>query len=385
MPLANNLLTQDQLGEEEPTYPLEVAFCHFCSLIQITETVPPEVIFGASYPYYSSFSSTQLEHARSNAIELIHSRHLDNHSFVLEVGSNDGYLLKNYVEKGVPCLGIDPAQGPASAAQKAGIPTLTEFFDRTMAETLSREGTKADVIHLNNTFAHIADIESLLEGLHLILRNDGVIVIEIPYVRDLIDHLEFDTIYHEHLCYFSVTAVDYLLRKHGLFLNGLRRLRIHGGALRLYVEKDESPDGSVEKVLAEEKTLGISKINYYKQFARDVEELKRKLRGFLSREKSDGHSIIAYGAAAKGSTLLNFMDIGTETVKYCVDRNPNKQGMYMPGKHIPIHDPKKMLLDQPDYTLLLTWNFENEILKQQQIYRQRGGRFIIPVPDVRVV
>lgn len=384
-PLADRLVTAAQLGEPEPRYPLQVAFCPQCSLLQILETVPPEVLFCEDYPYYSSFSDALLRHSRDNVLDLIARRKLGPGSLAVELASNDGYLLKNYVEAGIAVLGIDPAEGPARAAEKVGVPTLNRFFTADLASQLAKEGRRADVIHGNNVLAHVADTNGFVSGIATLLKERGVAVIEVPYVKDLIDHREFDTIYHEHLCYFSVTALDHLFRRHGLFLNEVKRLPIHGGSLRLYVEKIERVGDSVKGLLRLEADDRVDRIDFYRDFARRVEQLKIDLSTLLGALRAQGKRIAAYGAAAKGATLINYVAIGPELVDFVVDRNVHKQGKYMPGQQIPIFGPDKLLEAQPDYVLLLAWNFATEIMEQQAEYGRRGGRFIIPVPEPKVI
>ncbi len=384
-PLADRLLTEDMLAQPEPVYPLTVVFCPSCTLMQIAETVSPEELFCENYPYYSSFSPALLEHSRQNAEELIRDRRLGPDSLVVELASNDGYMLKNFVAAGVPVLGIDPAEGPARAAQQAGVETLCTFFGQDMAEQLSAEGRRADVIIANNVLAHVADLNGFVEGIRILLADDGVAVIECPYVRDLIEHCEFDTIYHEHLCYYSVTALKNLFRRHELWLNDVRRLPIHGGSLRLYVGRGDQPTHAVDKLLEEEKTEGAVEFGYYRSFAQRVESLRDELRGFLRGLKSNGKRIAAYGAAAKGATMINYVGIGTDIVDFVVDRNTHKHGCYMPGQHLPVCPVERLLEKMPDYVLLLAWNFADEIVQQQSEYLDRGGVFIRPVPHPRFI
>ena len=387
-PLANALLTREQLHLPEPRYPLQVAFCSECSLLQITETVPPELLF-RNYFYFSSFSDAFLRAAEEIATRLITERKLNGESLVLEIASNDGYLLQFYKQRRIPVLGIEPAINVATAAREMrGIPTRNEFFGWDLARRVFEEGLKADVIHANNVLAHAADLDGFLSGLRLVLKDDGVAVIEVPYVQDMIDRVEFDTIYHEHLYYFSLFALDYLCAAHGLRIADVEHLAVHGGSLRLFIEHEHESihrPASVEELLSEEEKQGLNSPEYYHAFAGRVQQLKSMLLGLLRDLKSAGHRVAAYGASAKGSTLLNCFGIDQQILDFVVDRNTVKQGRFTPGTHLPIYSPAKLLEAQPNYTLLLTWNFAEEIFAQQAEYLRRGGRFIVPIPEPKVI
>jgi len=384
-PLADRLMNDQTLREPEPVCPLTVVTCRDCSLVQIRETVDPRVLFGADYPYYSSVSEGLLRHFAGTAAAARKRRPVNASSLVVELASNDGYLLKNYVQDGIPVLGIDPAQGPVEVARKRGVDTMHAFFTRALAEELAGSGRRADILHANNVLAHVADTNGFVAGIAMVLKDDGLAVIECPYVRDLVDHCEFDTIYHQHLCYFSVTALDALFRRHGLVLVDVERVAIHGGSLRLFVAKQGTPGAAAQAILAEERALGLDGPAYYESFAERVRTLRTRLRDLVGRLKADGARIVGYGAAAKACTLLAYTGIGAEQLECLVDKSTFKQGWYFPGNHLPIRSPDWLLEAQPEYTLILPWNFADEIMAQQAEYRRRGGKFIIPVPDPVIV
>ena len=385
LPLSDGFLEARQLVDNEPRYPLDVAFCATCSLVQILETVPPEELFGADYPYFSSFTDTLLRHSEANVKERIAERKLGSDSLVVELASNDGYLLQYYKADGVPVLGIDPAPGPVAAARAKGIDTLEAFFGLDFAKKLATEGRRADVIHANNVLAHVADTNGFVAGIATLLKDDGVAVIECPYVKELIEHGEFDTIYHEHLCYFSVTALRALFSRHGLHITRVVPLSIHGGSLRVFVEKQNRPEQSVHDYIESEQQLGLDRRDYYADFSNRVNQIRTELNELLQGLKERKARIVGYGAAAKGTIMLNYVGIGQETLDFVADRNTHKQGRYIPGVRLPISSPERVLAEQPDYVLILPWNFKDEIMAQQAEYRRRGGKFIVPVPRPTII
>lgn len=391
MPLANALLTREQLPESEKKYPLDLVFCPACTLVQITETVPPEILF-RKYFYFSSVSETILKSARELARRMVEERGLGSQSLVLEIASNDGYLLKNYVAKDVPVLGVEPALNIAQAAQESGIPTIAEFFNERLSKELAAEGKLADVVHANNVVAHVANLHSVVVGICDVLKPDGVAIIENHYVKDMIDHNEFDAIYHEHLCYYSATSLKNLFAEHGLELVDAERIPLHGGSLRVFFQRVDGPkslskEGAAraKDLLWEEERWGVAELGFYADFGKKVEKLRWDLLALVGKLKREGARIVVYGASAKSTTLLNYFDIGKETIDYVVDRSAAKQGRYTPGKHLEIFPPEKLLVDRPEYTLLLSWNFADEVLAQQDAYRKAGGRFIIPIPELKIV
>jgi SAM-dependent methyltransferase len=389
-PLANALLKRDDRGRVEPRFPLRLVFCPDCTLVQITETVRPEILF-RDYLYFSSFSDTMVKHAEELVVRLTAERNLGPQSLVLEVASNDGYLLQFYQRSQVPVLGVEPAANIARVAVDRGIPTVCEFFGKSLAERLITEGKRADVIHANNVLAHVAELNGFVNGFRLLLKNDGIVVVEVPYAIDMIDRSEFDTIYHEHLCYFSLTALDHLFRRNGLVIANVERLEIHGGTLRIVAMRADAPGlakvdrSSVEQLLRYEDERNANRLAFYSRFGEKVEQLRDDLVELLRRLKAEQKSIAVYGASAKGSTLLNYFGIGRDMLDFVVDRSSAKQGLLTPGTHLEICSPQRLLDAMPDYVLLLTWNFADEILEQQAEYRRRGGHFIVPVPEVKII
>jgi hypothetical protein len=388
-PLANSLLTADQIDQPEPTYPLDLAFCPHCTLVQLLESVPPEQLF-RDYLYFSSFSDTMLRHARQLARRVVAERALGPNSLVIEAASNDGYLLQYYQQAGIPVLGIEPAHNIAKVArERHGITTLEEFFTTDFARQLAAEGKHATVFHGHNVLAHVPDLNGFVQGIRTILDDAaGVAIMEVPYVEPMIQNLEFDTIYHEHLWYFSLTALDQCFARHDLVISDVELIPIHGGSLRIYAvpsQRRSERQSSVDCLLQREVERGVTSWAYYSQYEGRVQALAASLRNCLVDLKKNGKRIAGYGASAKGSTLLNYSGIGRDLLDYIVDRSSVKQGFYSPGTHLRILPPDKLMADRPDYVLMLVWNFLDEILAQQSAYLGTGGKFIVPIPEVRML
>lgn len=385
-PLADRLVHADDLDRPDYSVPLTLAFCEHCTLVQIRETVPPSILFHEDYPYFSSVSPSLLKHFQDSASAIAERRGLGPESKVIEAASNDGYMLRRFIELGIPVLGVDPAPGPVKAAREAGVPTRHDFFTRELAAALVADGEgPADVFLANNVLAHVPDLNGFIQGIRTVLKPDGVAVIEAPWVVDLVDHREFDTIYHQHLCYFSVTALDRVFRRNGLYLNDVEHTSVHGGSLRLFVEPVEAPGPRVTGMLADEQARGVTSIGYYEHFAERVASLKSELLELLGRLKQEGARIAGYGAAAKACTLLSYVGIDRSVLDFVADRNGIKHGWHMGGNHIPVVPPQKILEEKPDYVLILAWNFAAEIMKDLDAYRAAGGRFIVPVPEPGIV
>lgn len=384
-PIADRLLKREDLAASEATLPLDLVLCSGCGLLQIAQTVESELLFARDYPYFSSVSSTLLEHAAAHAEDLIDARGLGPDSLVIEIASNDGYLLRNFVARGIPCFGIDPAEAPGRAARAKGVATRTEFFTEEMALKMRACGETADVVIANNVLAHVADLNGFVAGIAAILRPTGVAVIEVPHVRELLEKCAFDTIYHQHLCYFSVSVLVTLFERHGLHLNDVRRIPAHGGSLRLSVEPRRALRDSVGELIELERAAGVDQSDRFIAFRHRVETIRGQLVGLLRQLKSRGARVAVYGAAGKSTTLLSHCGIDATLVDYVVDKNEYKHGRFLPGTRLEIFPTERLLAEVPEYCLLVVWNLADEILAQQAAYRDAGGRFILPIPEVRVV
>ncbi|MBV9837843.1 MAG: class I SAM-dependent methyltransferase [Solirubrobacterales bacterium] len=384
-PLANAFSSSLELAEAEPVYPLDLLFCPACSLVQLSSSVSPELLF-REYRYFSSVIVSLVEHARQIAQRMVRERQLGPEALVIELASNDGYLLQHYRDAGVPVLGIDPAQNIAAVANERGIPTRAEFFGPELARELAGR-QRPDVVHANNVLAHVPDLNGFVEGLGVLLGDHGTAVVEVPYLKRLLDDCEFDTIYHEHICYYSLTALERLFARHGLAIENVEQIPIHGGSLRVFVGSRDTvrAGAAVREMLGEEQRWGVDGAATYQHFSEQVLVLKDELLELLAARKREGARLAAYGAAAKGSTLLNTFGIGRETLEFVADASPHKHGRYVPGVALPIVAPSQLLVSRPDYVLLLAWNFAEEILEQQRAFIEAGGRFIIPIPEPRIL
>jgi len=386
-PLCESYLGADQLNQMEPFYPLHVYVCDQCFLVQLQAYVSPAHIF-TEYAYFSSFAQSWLEHARAYTDMIVARLGLNQSSQVVEVASNDGYLLKNFTAKGIPALGIEPARNVARAAIEQGIPTLVEFFGVACARRLVEADQQADLLIGNNVLAQVPDINDFVEGLRILLKPEGVITLEFPHLMSLVANNEFDTIYHEHFSYFSLISSERILRAHGLTIFDVEELPTHGGSLRLYAghatDQSKTVSARVPALLGREQQAGLDQVAYYEVFGGRVQETKRKLLAFLIEARQAGQSIAGYGAPGKGNTLLNYCGIRTDFLDYTVDRNPYKQGKYLPGTHIPIFSPEKIMETQPNYLLILPWNLKDEIIRQNAFIREWGGQFVVPIPEVQV-
>lgn len=384
-PLCESFLTSAQLNQTEPFYPLHVYVCENCFLVQLQEYVSPENIF-TEYAYFSSYSDSWLRHAKTYTDLIVDRFNLGPQSQVVELASNDGYLLQYFVEKGVPVLGIEPAANVAKAAIKKGIPTVVKFFGTKTAQELSAERGKADLLLGNNVLAHVPDLNDFVAGMRVLLKPSGVITMEFPHLLRLMDENQFDTIYHEHFSYFSLATVEKVFAAHALTLFDVEELPTHGGSLRIYVCHSENVDNPVTRrvidLKAREEVAGFTRLKTYLCFAQKVEETKRNILNFMIKAKQKGKSIAGYGAPGKGNTLLNYCGIRTDFIDYTVDRNPYKHGKYTPGTHIPIYNLDKISETKPDYIFILPWNLKTEIMEQLTYVREWGAQFVVPIPEV---
>lgn len=386
-PLCESYLTSDQLNQMEPFYPLRVYVCSECFLVQLEEYVSAESIF-SEYAYFSSYADTLLEHSRAYTDMAIERFGLDKHSLVVELASNDGYLLQYFMKKKIPVLGIEPAANVAQVAVRKGIPTVVKFFGEKVGKEMAGEGRQADLLIGNNVLAQIPNLNGFIRGMKILLKSRGVITMEFPHLVRLVEGNQFDTIYHEHFSYFSLSAGQKIFASHGLTIFDVEEIPTHGGSLRIYVRHAEDASMSVnqrvEDLLAKEKAAGVTDLAYYAAFDEKVKETKRKLLEFLIKAKGQGRIIAGYGAPGKGNTLLNYCGIRTDFLDYTVDRNVYKHGKFTPGTHIPIFHPDKIKETKPDYVLILPWNLKDEIMDQIKYIRDWGGQFVIPIPEVRI-
>ena len=387
-PLCESYLLADQLNSMERFYPLHVSVCTDCFLVQLEQYVDPAEIF-TEYAYFSSYSDSWLQHARKYVEMMVQRFSLDKNSQVVELASNDGYLLQYFVATNVPSIGIEPARNVAKVAIEKGIATVTEFFGESLANRLSSEGKKADLLLGNNVLAQVPDLNDFVKGMKVLLKPEGVITMEFPHLVRLMEDNQFDTIYHEHFSYFSLTTVESIFAAHGLLIFDVEQLATHGGSLRIYACHAENPlysiSTAVAELKAEEVKFGITRLKTYSEFEENVKKIKRELLDFLITAKRNNKTIAGYGAPGKGNTLLNYCGIRTDFVDYTVDRNPYKQGMFLPGTHIAIYGPEKISETKPDYLMILPWNLKKEIMKQMNYIKEWGGQFIIPIPRVEVI
>jgi len=386
-PLANSYLTMADLQKMEPHYPLCIYICDRCYLAQLPVFETPEGIF-TDYAYFSSYSDSWLRHAKAYTDLMIERFGYNQSNFVIELASNDGYLLQYFKEKSIPVLGIEPAKNVALAANEAGIPTLVKFFGTDTARELASENKYADLIVGNNVLAHVPGLNDFVNGMKIVLRKQGVITMEFPHLMRLVAENQFDTMYHEHFSYFSFTTVEKVFASHDLTLFDVEELPTHGGSLRIYARHSDDETKPVGKRVAElksrEDTAGMTKMEYYLSFGEKVKETKRKILEFLIKAKAEGKSIVGYGAPAKGNTLLNYCGVRTDFIDYTLDRSPHKQGQYLPGTHIPIYHPDKVREDKPDYLVILPWNLKEEIMEQMSYIREWGGKFVTLIPEPAV-
>lgn len=386
-PLCETFLSADELLEPEIFYPLHAKVCRDCHLMQVGEFVPPDVIFTRDYPYFSSYSHTWVEHARAYADDMVKQLDLDPDSLVVELGSNDGYLLQHFLPHGVPVLGIEPSGGVAEAARDRGVDTRVEFFGASVANAVVDDGALADLVIGNNVLAQVPDLNDFVAGIAVLLKPTGVVTIEVPHVLRLLDDVQFDTIYHEHFSYFSLHTFSRIFERHGLSVFDVVELTTHGGSLRVFAAPTSAQRATTDRVTAlefREERAGITRPERYRAFGEGVRSVKRQLLRFLIDAVEEGHTVAGYGAPGKANTLLNYCGIGPDLLPFTADLNPGKQGRFTPGTHIPIHDPGAIDRHRPDFIVILPWNLRWEIEEQLAHARDWGARFVIPLPDVTV-
>lgn len=384
-PLVNSFLRKDQLDKIEPYYPLDVYICNNCYLVQLLDVVFPDVIF-KDYVYVTGTSKPMKIHFEGLAKDIFQNFKINKNSLVVDIGSNDGTLLQSFLEYDYQVLGVEPASNISKLAKDRGIRTINDFFSEKCATKIYEEYGKADIITATNVFAHIDNLQDILQGINCLLTDDGIFIIEVPYLLNLLNNSEFDTIYHEHLSYFSIYPLIYLVKKFGLEIVNIEQLSIHGGTIRVFIQKLSGKQSqNVIDMLATERNSGLYSLDIYNKFSRHTISIKERLVKLLDTLKNDGARITGYGAAAKGNILLNYCKIGTNILDYISDTTPFKQGLYTPGMHIPVVSEEIFHKDFPDYVLLLAWNYTNDILKKETKYIQNGGKFIIPVPEPRIV
>jgi 2-polyprenyl-3-methyl-5-hydroxy-6-metoxy-1,4-benzoquinol methylase len=386
-PFANSYIKPVQLNQVERFYPLHALVCDGCFLVQLQEFESPEAIFG-DYAYFSSFSDSFLQHAKAYVGMVVDRFRLNSKSQVVEIASNDGYLLQYFIEKSIPVLGVEPAANVAEAAMKRGIPSLVKFFGTGTALEMKNEGRQADLLIGNNVLAHVPDLNDFVRGIKTVLKPEGIVTMEFPHLVRLMEDGLFDTIYHEHFSYFSFFTAEQVFAKHGLVLFDVEEVPTHGGSLRIYGRHAEhgalSVGPRVTELKQREKDFGLDRLESYLAFSDRVTQVKRNLLRFLIDAKDANKTIAAYGAPAKGNTLLNYCGIGTDFIDYTMDRSPHKQGQYLPGSHIPILSPDAARETKPDYLLILAWNLKDEVMEQMKFVREWGGRFVVPLPEVTV-
>jgi len=387
-PLSNAFLKKEMLNNSEKKYPLCAYVCSNCFLVQLPEFEKPENIF-EDYAYFSSYSSTWLHHAKNYVDMIVKKNSLNEKDLIIEIASNDGYLLQFFKEKNIPMLGIEPAENVAKVAKEKGIQTITKFFSVNTANELKKNGKLANLIIANNVLAHVPDLNNFVKGLKILLKPKGIITIEFPHILQLIEKNQFDTIYHEHFSYFSLLTAQKIFTFHGFTIFDVEEISTHGGSLRIYIKHIEndkiSIDDSISILLEKEKQYGLESISTYTDFIKNVEEIKKKLQEFFNDAKNSGKKIVCYGAAAKGNTLLNYCKIDSNYIDYVVDQSPYKQGLFLPGTHIPIKNPNEIQITKPDYLIIIPWNLKDEIMEQMKHIRNWGGKFVVPIPEVKII